>query len=111
MNTKQKTKWWVDAILFTGFITAFFLDLTGVALHQWIGMLAGALAAYHLITHWDWVEAVTQRFFGRTSGQARLYYLIDGGIMLGFASMIFTGLVISTWLSWALQKYTPMATG
>ena len=105
MNTKQKTKWWVDAVMFTGFIIAFFLDLTGVVLHQWIGMLAGALAAYHLIAHWEWVEAVTQRFFGRTSGRARLYYLMDAAILVGFAGMIGTGLAISTWLGLSLANY------
>ena len=49
MNTKQKTNWWIDTVLFIGFITTFFLDLTGVEAHQWIGILSGALAAYHLL--------------------------------------------------------------
>src|SRR5512136_2030970 len=74
MKTKQKTRWRVDAVLFTGFIATFFLDLTGVELHQWIGVFGGALAVYHLLSHWDWASAVTQRFFGGTSGKARQYY-------------------------------------
>ena len=45
MNTKQKTRWWVDAVLFAGFIATFFLDLTGVELHQWLGIFGAALAA------------------------------------------------------------------
>jgi hypothetical protein len=105
MNTKQKTRWWVDAALFAGFIIAFFLELTGVTLHQWIGMLVSALAAYHLIAHREWVRAVTQRFFGRTSGRARLYYLLNGMILIGFACMIGSGLVISTWLGLSLANY------
>jgi hypothetical protein len=92
----------VDIALFAGFILALFLDLTGTALHQWIGMLAGTLAVYHLIVHRDWVAALTPRFFGRTSHRARLYYLIDGMILLGFAGMIGTGLLISTWLNLSL---------
>jgi hypothetical protein len=105
MNTGQKTKWWVDAALFSGFIIAFFLDLTGTGLHQWIGIAGVALAAYHLVTHWSWVRAVSQRFFGRTSGRARLYYLIDAAIFVGFAAIVSTGLVISTWLSLSLTNY------
>jgi hypothetical protein len=105
MNTGQKTKWWVDVVLFSGFIVAFFLDFTGIGLHQWIGVAGGALAIYHLITHWSWVSAVTQRFFGRTSGRAQLYYLIDAGIFIGFAAIILTGFVISTWLSLSLTNY------
>jgi len=51
MNKDQNSKWLVDITLFTGFVLAFFLDLTGLELHQWVGVAAGGLATYHLITH------------------------------------------------------------
>jgi hypothetical protein len=105
MENTVKSKWWVDVILFVGFIMAFFLDLTGLELHQWIGVAAGVLAAYHLITHWSWVRKVTQQFLGKTSGQARLYYLIDLLIFAGFLLIGFTGLIISSWLNLALTSY------
>jgi hypothetical protein len=105
MSTKQKTKWWIDAALFTGFIVAFFLDLTGVGLHQWIGVLGGVLAAYHLITHWDWVKAVSRRLKEPTASRAQLYYMFDAVILFGFAAMIGTGVLISTWLNLALANY------
>ena len=44
-SIRQKTNWWVDAALFVGFIGAFFLNLSGVVLHQWLGVVAGVLAA------------------------------------------------------------------
>ncbi len=108
-DTLQK-RWLLDAALLIGFLTCFFLDLTGVALHQWLGIAAGALAAYHLLSHSDWVEAVTRRFFGRTSAQARLYYLIDALLLFGFTAMIGTGLVISTWLNLSLAVYAAWRT-
>jgi hypothetical protein len=103
-DTLQK-RWLVDAALLIGFLICFFLDLTGLALHQWLGIAAGALAAYHLLSHTNWVKAVTRRFFGKTSAQARLYYLIDALLLTGFAGMIGTGLVISTWLNLSLASY------
>lgn len=105
MKTQQKTKWWIDVVLFGGFLVAFFLDLTGVGLHQWIGVFGAALAGYHLIVHWNWVKAVSKRFFGQTSGQARAYYLIDAAILFGFTLITLTGLVISTWLDLTLASY------
>lgn len=103
MKTKSsKFNWLIDAILFSGFIFLFFLDLTGVGLHQWIGIIAGALALFHLITHWDWVEAVTKRLFGRTTGKARLYFVVDAAILVGFEAILFSGLMISTWFSLSL---------
>ena len=38
---KQKTQtmhWIIDAALLFGFLLAFFLDLTGLAVHQWLGV-------------------------------------------------------------------------
>ena len=106
MNSKQKTNWWIDLALFAGFITTFFLDQTGVGMHQWIGIFSGALAAYHLFRHRDWVGAVSKRFFGKTSAQARIYYFWDALLLLGFILIGVTGLVISTWLNLSLGNFT-----
>ena len=99
MNTKQKTNWWIDLILFAGFITTYFFDLTGVAVHQWIGIFSATLSACHLFIHWDWVGEVSQRFFAKTSNQARFYYVLDGLLLLGIVLIGITGLAISTWLN------------
>ena len=105
MKTKQKTNWWLGLVLFTGFILTFFLDLTGIELHQWIGILIGVLAALHMLLHFNWIDAVTKRFFSKTSGQARVYYSIDVLLVLGFSLIGITGLVISTWLNLSLSNY------
>jgi hypothetical protein len=81
------------------------MDLTGVALHQWMGVTLAAAILYHLVTHWTWVKLVTARFFHQTSSRARLYSLLDGGLLAGFGMIIATGLVISTWLDLPLNNY------
>ena len=105
-KNRQTSNWILDAVLFTGFIICFLMDLTGLSLHQWLGMCGGLLAVYHLVLHWDWVIAVTTRFFGRTSGQARIYYLMDVLILLGFYLIVVTGLFMSTWLNLSLTNYS-----
>jgi hypothetical protein len=102
---KQKQNWIIDAVLFGGFLVALWLDLTGVAVHQWLGIAVGALAGYHLVAHWSWVEAVTGRFFGRTSKQSRQFYMVDAGLAVGFVTIAATGLAISTWLDLSLTSY------
>jgi hypothetical protein len=102
---KQKTNWLINAVLFGGFLGALWLDLTGMAVHQWLGLAVGALAGYHLWKHWRWVEAVTARFFGRTSRQSRTFYVVDAGLAVGFGIILVTGLVISTWLDLSLVSY------
>jgi hypothetical protein len=104
-TNKIRNKWLIDAGLFAGFLILFWLDLTGVALHQWLGVAIGALVVYHLVTHWKWVTIITERFFKRTSQQARLFYLVDAGLGAGFMMILFTGLVISTWFSLSLSNF------
>ncbi len=104
-KNKPKFNWIIAAILFIAFLLSFWLDLTGVELHQWLGVTLSALAAYHLVTHLDWVEAVTRRFFRRTSNQARLFYLLDWVLLISFALIVETGLIISTWLNLSLDSY------
>ncbi len=102
---KPQVNWIIAAILFGGFLATFFLDLTGLELHQWLGLGVGLLATYHLLAHWGWVEAVTRRFLGRTSPEARRFYIVDAGLALGFTAILITGLVISTWLNLSLADY------
>ena len=104
MSTKHTHNWLIDATLFIGLIAAFFLDLTGLELHQWIGAGIGAIALYHLVVHWQWVTAVTGRFLGKTSNRSRGYYLINLSILAGFLIITFTGLIISSWLDLSLSN-------
>ncbi len=111
MNNAQQNRWLVDAALFTGFLTCFFVDLTGVPLHQWLGIAGGAVAAYHLVTHRHWIGDKTKRFFRRKLARlASLYYGLNAAILAGFIAMITTGLVISTWLDLALANYAAWRT-
>mgnify|MGYP001129233380 FL=1 len=104
MNTKHASNWLIDAALFIGLIAAFFLDLTGIELHQWIGVGIGAIALYHLLAHWQWISAVTNRFFGKTSPRSHGYYPLDLAILAGFFCITFTGLIISSWLNLSLSN-------
>jgi hypothetical protein len=109
-TNKQKHNWLIDAALFVAFLLSFWLELTGVALHQWLGVAIGAVGGYHLLTHWTWVKSVTNRFFKQTSLQARLYYIVDATVLIGLATIIVTGLVISTWFDLALTNYATWKT-
>jgi hypothetical protein len=104
-KTSHQTHWLVDLALLAGYLLSFYLELTGVNLHQWLGVGVTALALIHLILHWDWVTAVVKRFFGKTSGRSRIYLLLDLLIMFGAVVIFETGLVISTWFSLNLYNY------
>ena len=104
-TNKQKLNWIIDAVLFAAFIICFLSDGTGLLAHQILGIAIAALCAIHFILHWPWVKSVTVRFFKRTSRQARNFYIADIGIMLGLATMLLTGLFITTWFELAPLHY------
>jgi len=105
MNKNSSMRnWLLDASLFTAFLDSFWLDLTGISIHQWLGVGTAFATGLHLLLHWDWVKSVSARFFGRTSKQARAFYLVDVLLLIGFASILFSGLVISTWFSLSLSQ-------
>jgi hypothetical protein len=110
MNRIQQKRLWIAIIIFISFLICFFMNITGLAIHQWIGILCGVVVSYHLLAHRDWVKAVTLRFFRNTSSQARLFYLIDFALLIGFGVMIGTGLLISTWLNLSLASYASWRT-
>lgn len=104
-KNKQQTNWWIDALLMAGYLFCFYLEFTGVAGHQWLGVALGALAVLHLWLHLDWVKAVTKKLFKKSCARNRWYYLLDGLIVLGFIMILETGLVISTWFDLAVTNY------
>jgi hypothetical protein len=106
MEMKQETNFWLDLIMFNALIATYFLNLTGVELHQWLGVASGVLALSHLMMHWDWVVAVSNRFLSSRSSKARHFFLIDAALLIGFVLIVATGLVISTWFNLTLGNYS-----
>lgn len=105
MKTRNTVKNIVTLLLFASFLLTYFLDLTGLALHQWLGIAAAAMVLLHLLMHWGWVKAVTARFFSKTSLQARSYYLLDILLFGGLSVITLTGLIISPWFNLAVATY------
>jgi len=104
-NQTIKINWWVDVILFVGFILAFLLEVTGLSLHQWGGLFICLLAGYHLLRHWKWITAMLPRFFKSGLSSQRLRFFVDLFLMLGFEIILLTGLMISTWFALSLTDY------
>jgi len=47
----------------------------------------------------------SEKFLGQTSRQARRYYVINASLMSGFAVILVTGLMISSWFALSLENY------
>ena len=87
------------------FLLTYFMDLTGLELHQYLGVAAALIAVIHLITHWNWVRSVTVRLFSKISPRPKLYYALDLSLFLSIVAITITGVLISTWLEIAPGLY------
>ena len=99
-NIKRKTNptkvnLLLDAVIFVAFLLALDPRLTGIALHEWLGLAGAAAVVVHLLLHWEWIAGVTRRFLGRTSGAARLNYVVDALFFLDLIVISLSGLMVS----------------
>ena len=85
----------VDAILFSVFLLVVNVPLTGLTIHEWLGILIGVGFVVHLLQHAEWIATITTRFVSASSFQNRLNYLLTAVLFIGFASIIVSGLLIS----------------
>ena len=98
----------VDASLFVLFLAVVNVPLTGLAIHEWLGIAIAIGMVVHIIQHANWVATTTRRLFSATSLQNRVNYLLMVGIFIGFVSIIASGLLISEvalpWLGVTLRS-------
>ncbi len=85
----------VDAVLLGLFVAVIEVPLTGLAVHEWIGIGFGVVMTAHLVQHAGWAGTTLKRIFGRTSLRNRLNYLMMAALFLGFTTIIVSGLLIS----------------
>lgn len=101
MSNKKRTwsttlkNFWVDLVLFLAFIIDWNLRLTGLTIHEWLGIGLIALFVYHILLHWRWIGAVTQRLTQRLPAVERIKYAVDLLLYLDIVALIASGIWIS----------------
>ena len=85
----------VDALLFALFVVVVNVPLTGLAIHEWLGIGIAIAVVVHILQHANWVVTTTRRLLFSTSLQNRVNYVLVVGIFIGFVSIIVSGLLIS----------------
>jgi hypothetical protein len=85
----------VDVFVLVLFALVINVPLTGVAVHEWLGIAVAIALVTHTVQHTNWVVTTTRRMISATSFQNRLNYLLMVGLFVGFVSIIVSGLMIS----------------
>ena len=89
----------VNLVLDLGITTAFLVvsnpSLTGMAVHEWLGVSFAVAMLTHVLFHWDWAVGVTTSLFGRLKQGVRLNYLVDVVLFVAFTAAVLSGIMIS----------------
>ena len=95
----------INIILLISFLLTYFLDLTGLDWHQYLGVGVGIFLVIHILTHMKWIYKVTSRFFSKMSTRVRVNYILDILLLIVIATIIGSGIAISTWLTISFELY------
>jgi hypothetical protein len=85
----------VDLLIVSGFLLTMQRHLTGLTLHELLGVALGVGFLTHVLLHWRWVYETTRRLFSKAKAQARINYVLNLGLLTAFTLIIFSGFMIS----------------
>jgi hypothetical protein len=85
----------VDSGLLVLYALALDVPLTGIAIHEWIGITVAGLLVVHLLQHPKWIAITTNRFWSKASFKVQLNFVVMIGLFISFASLVLSGIMIS----------------
>lgn len=90
-----KTNLVLDLAITAAFLVVSSPPLTGMAVHEWLGLSYAVAILVHLLFHWDWVVTVTTRFLGTLRSGLRLSYVVDLVLFVALTAAVLSGLLMS----------------
>lgn len=103
MNPKLKKKLILDSILAVTLLVVMVPALSGVFLHEWIGVVITAGLAIHLVLNRKWIAGVSKKILGPMPLELRLTYLMNAMLGLAMGMTLVSGILISQYLFTALN--------
>ncbi len=94
MSKDLKTKWWLDLLIFIGFLIAMEPRASGLAIHEWLTLTAFLTILIHLLLNWNWLAQVTSHFLNSTP-RVRINYVLNWLLFLDGILLMLSGLAIS----------------
>jgi hypothetical protein len=69
--------------------------LTGLAIHEWLGLALGGALIAHLLLHWRWTIGVARKWLSKLPLKTRVYTLVDASLLVAFLTIIGSGVAMS----------------
>ncbi len=93
---------WLDVCLDVALFVAFTVDsntsLTGIAVHEWLGIVFGIAFVIHLALHWDWVLRTVKQLLDTRTNRAsrdRAKWIVDLLMYITMGATVVSGWYVS----------------
>jgi cytochrome b len=86
---------WLDIGLLVSFCALETVSITGLILHEWLGIAMIVMIVVHLLLSWTWVASATRKLIAPRSNRTRVNYLLNVALFVCVTAVIFSGILIS----------------
>ncbi len=85
----------LDSLLLLLFISLLSPRMTGLPIHEILGLALFVPIVLHLLLAWPWIRQTSKRIFLNASKRARFNYFLNAGLFVLMVIEIVSGMVIS----------------
>jgi hypothetical protein len=88
----------IDLVALAGLVFAANPVLTGIGVHEWVGLAVAIPLIVHLIVNWDWVMRTLANFVRNASTTPRVNLVVDIALLVSGVAVTLSGaLVVPGW--------------
>jgi len=87
--------WWLDAGLFVAYLLLLSPRLTGLPVHEWLGLAFAVPVLLHLLLAWPWIATATGRLFAPHRRRDTVNALLNLALFVTTTVVVVSGVVIS----------------
>ncbi|MFN8575087.1 MAG: DUF4405 domain-containing protein [Gemmatimonadaceae bacterium] len=97
----SKVRWrragaiYVDIALLGVILLLYSPRLTGLPVHEWLGVALGLPVVVHLLWSWSWIRTATTQFIARRDARARANYIANWILFVLIVVEVASGIAIS----------------
>lgn len=96
----------LDGALLLGFLIAANPSMTGLSLHEWLGLAIAVPALFHLIINWEWVIRVVRTAIAKVRATSRLNFVVDLALFVLAVAVTLSGVLVLPGVASALGAST-----
>jgi hypothetical protein len=90
-----RARLWLDLALFVALFLAYNPVWTGVAVHEWLCVVAVVPLLFHVIVNWNQTLQILRRFAQRLRALPKVNLVVDAALFVAVVTVTLSGLLLS----------------